>query len=174
MTSDVRLGIVVVYFVAEDDEYLLRLHLERIHRHTSVPYRIYGAANRLAPELRELLAAAPGVEIQACRGTDLRRGPENAFYLKQLIAAALADGVTHLAIFHVDSFPIRDGWFEALAPRLSERRPVAANRRDENDDFKPMGAFMLWSSAFQRAHRPALRVSEHDRETADYRAYRVV
>ena len=42
-----KLGLAVVYLVRDDSEPLLRIHLGRIRRHTTVPYVIYGVPLRL-------------------------------------------------------------------------------------------------------------------------------
>ena len=167
-----KLGIAVVYVVREGNERLLDLHLESIRRHTGVPYVIYASVNRLAVGMRETLRRRPEVRALDLPGTELRTSEEHAYYLERLIAAALDDGVSHVAVFHVDSFPIRPGWAQETAAALSERRPFAAAVRDTRFDDKPFTAFMLVQSEFLRRWRPRFLLGGEERRSAAYRTYR--
>jgi hypothetical protein len=167
-----KLGIVVVYMVREGNEQLLDLHLEYVRRHTTVPYALYGCVNRLAPALRERLAACPDVVALGLPATDLRKSEEHAHYLERLIDAALADGATHVAVLHVDSFPVRAGWDGELAEKLSPSCPFAAAVRDARLDRKPFTAGMLIASDFLRERRPHFLLGDGERASAAYRAYR--
>ncbi len=167
-----KLGIAVVYVVREGNERLLDLHLDSIRRHTGVPYVIYGSMNRLAPGVRDRLLERPEVRAIAAPDTELTKSAEHAFYLDRLIAAALDDGVSHVAVFHVDSFPIRPGWASETAAALSERRPFAAAVRDARCDAKPFTAFMLMQAEFLRRWRPRFLLDGEERRSAAYRRYR--
>lgn len=115
-----QLGIVVVYQALREDEQLLNIHLYQIDRCTDVPYTIYAAANRSMPEIRALLAERPRVRICNCPSTDLRGKEEHSFYLEELVKIAVEDGVTHIAILHMDSFPVLSGWVHSLADRIND------------------------------------------------------
>lgn len=167
-----RLGIVVVYLVREGSERLLDLHLEYIRRHTPAPYTIYSCATRLAPALHERLAGDPEVILVDLPTTGLRKSEEHANYLEQLIPFALEDGATHVAVLHVDSFPIRSGWCEDLAQRLAPARPFAAAVRESRLDFKPFTAGMLITREFLLERRPRFLLDAAERASADYRRYR--
>ena len=167
-----KLGIAVVYLVREGNERLLDLHLDSIRRHTGVPYAIYGSTNRLAPGVRDRLTERPEVRAIAVPDTELTKSEEHAFYLECLIAAALDDGVSHVAVFHVDSFPVRSEWAEETAAALSERRPFAAAVRDTRCDDKPFTAFMLVRAEFLRERRPRFLLDGEERRSAAYRSYR--
>ena len=167
-----KLGISVVYMVREGNDRLLDLHLEYIGRNTPVPYAVYGCVNRLAPALRGRLAACPDVAALDLPATHLRKSEEHANYLEQLIAAALADGATHVAVLHVDSFPVRSGWVEDLAGQLSPSRPFAAAVRDSRLDRKPFTAGMLIAGDFLRDRRPRFLLDDAERTSAAYRRYR--
>ena len=149
-----RLGIVVVYLVTPGNERLLDLHLDYLERTTSVPYTIFAAAPRLEAGLRDRLAAAPRVTIVEMPASELRGPEEHACYLERLVAAALADGVSHVVTLHVDSFPIRRGWETETAARLDEGCPFAAVVRDDEVDRKPCTAFIFARSSFLASHRP--------------------
>jgi hypothetical protein len=115
-----QLGIVVVYQASMEDAELLNIHLNQIDRCTDVPYTIYAAANRSIPEIRAMLADRPRVRICHCPSTDLRGMEEHSFYLEELVKAAVEDGVTHIAILHMDSFPVLPGWVHYLADRITD------------------------------------------------------
>ena len=167
-----KLGLVVVYLVSEGNEGLLDLHLERIARHTRMPHTIYAAAARLRPDLRERLAARPGVRICTLAPTAERKSAEHAHYLERLSEIALEDGASHVAMLHVDSFPIRDGWDETLASSLTPERPFAAAVRDLAVDDKPFTACLFSGAEFLRRWQPRLLLSDAERRSATYRRYR--
>jgi hypothetical protein len=167
-----RLGIVAVYMVREGSERLLDLHLDYIRAHTAAPFALYGCVNRLAPALRGRLASLPEFRTVDLPATDLRKSEEHAHYLERLIGAALADGATHVAVLHVDSFPVRTGWEGELAGRLSPTRPFAAAVRDGRLDRKPFTAGMLIASDFLRERRPRFLLDDRERASTAYKSYR--
>ncbi|BCX04411.1 MAG: hypothetical protein KatS3mg053_2349 [Candidatus Roseilinea sp.] len=120
-----KLGILVVYLFDARTESLLDLHLSRIERYTQVPYTIYASASRLAPEFRERLALHPRIRLCDIPYTDLRDSEEHSYYLDHLARIAVEDGVTHVVTLHLDSFPVRQGWVEELAGRLSDQCVLA-------------------------------------------------
>ena len=166
-----RLGIVAVYLVTPGNERLLDLHFEYVERTTSVPYTIFAAAPRLEPGMRERLAAAPRVTIVEMPASELRGPEEHACYLERLVAAALADGVSHVVTLHVDSFPIRRGWDTETAARLDDGCPFAAVVRDDEVDRKPCTAFIFAESTFLAAHRPTFLLPEATLESAEFASY---
>ncbi len=154
-----KLGIAVVYMVLPGDEELVDLHLRYIERCTRVPFTLYAAANRLRTDLRDRLAAKPYVRVCSIPATDFRSSLEHAYYLEQLIATAIEDGVTHVAILHVDSFPIRAGWATDLGAALSRGYAFAGIMRDELVDPKPMTAGLFFSREFYLRYQPKLLLS---------------
>lgn len=167
-----KLGIAVVYLVTEDNSRLLDLHLDRIDEHTRVPYTIYGAANRLLPRLRPRLEKHPNVVLCDIPPTDQRGLYENAYYLERLVSRAADEGCTHLATFHVDSFPIKSGWAEELAGQLNERCVLAAALNDVEHERRPNTCFMFLTADFYRRHRPRFLASPEIFSTREYEAYR--
>ncbi len=121
-----NLAIAVVYLIHGEDGPLLDLHLSQIERNTTVPYRIYAAVNRLQPQFRQLLGARPEVEICDCEPTRHRGVREHSHYLTQLVDRALADGASHVALLHVDSFPIKPDWAQELDGKLKPGVELAA------------------------------------------------
>jgi len=154
-----KLGIAVVYMVFPGDEELVDLHLHYIERCTRVPFTLYAAANRLPTDLRDRLAAKPYVRVCSIPATDLRSSFEHAYYLERLIATAIEDDVTHVAILHVDSFPIRAGWATDLGAALSPDYAFAAIVRDELVDPKPMTAGLFFPREFYLRYHPKLLLS---------------
>ena len=178
-----RLGIAVVYLVSERNEGLLNLHLRQIERNTEVPYTIYAAANRLLPRFQPLLEQNARVTICPCESFTVPAGPsaplsphdplrdEHSFYLEQLVRRAVADGVSHVAILHVDSFPLRRGWEQQLAARLDETCVLAGIMRDEVRDRKPLTACILFHRDFYLRYAPRLLISPKERASDLYRRY---
>lgn len=166
-----KLGILVVYLVAEDDERLLDIHLSQIEKHTSVPYYIYASTNRLSPRFRAKLDRLPYVKICATQDTVLRGGEEHAYYLDRLAEAAATDDVTHLCTLHLDSFPIRDGWAEEAAAGLSGKCVLSGVQRDAQTDWKPATEFMLFTREFYLQYRPTFRIAAEVAESEAYKQY---
>jgi len=80
-----KLGIVVVYLVAEEDEALLDLHLSQIDKCTQAPHCTYASANRLLPRFRARIEQFPHIRICDVPDTGLRDSQEHAYYLDRLI-----------------------------------------------------------------------------------------
>ena len=167
-----KLGILVVYLVAEEDERMLELHLAQIEKTTSVPFRIYAAANRLLPQFRARIQNLPFVSICQIPTTALRGSHEHAYYLDRLAEVAAADGASHLCTFHVDSFPVRQGWAEQLAGNLRGNCVLAGAQRDQTHDSKPTTEFMLFTREFYLQHRPAFLLTEMELASIEYQKYR--
>ncbi len=130
-----ELAILVVYVVRDDTDLpLLELHLDRVARHTAVPYTIHAVAERVTPRAREILAAAPHVQLHTVAPTDLRGSREHAHYLDALVEIAVASGASHLVTLDLDSFPIADGWVDTLAAAAPPETGLAAILRTENGD----------------------------------------
>jgi len=166
-----KLGILVVYLVNENDEKLLDLHLNQIEKHTKVPYTIYGSVNRLYPTFKEKLKHHPHVKICDCHTTDLRSHEEHSFYLEKLLRIAIEDGMSHIAVLHVDSFPVRTGWAEELAGKLTDTCVMASIVRDEQFDKKPVTACMFFHRDFYLKYHPTFLLSHKELDSADYKKY---
>lgn len=186
-----KLGIAVVYMVSERNERLLDLHLSQIEKNTTFPYTIYAAVNRLLPQFREKLEANPQVKICPCEtyvpGSGLLRQDqeqlaakglafldskyEHSWYLEQLIRQAIDDGVTHVALFHVDSFPVRFGWDRELVARFSDRCMLAGTARDTKVDYKPLTAGILFTREFYLTYQPRLLLMQEEADSPDYQRY---
>jgi hypothetical protein len=185
MGSEIRkLGIAVVYLVSERNGKLLDLHLDQIEKNTDVPYTIYGSANRLLPQFRNRLEGNPNVRICDCETFDIsgwknchdvaeKSRYEHSFYLEQLIRKAIDDGVSHVAILHVDSFPIIHGWARELASKLSKNRVLAAVVRNREADCKPLTAGMLFHRDFYLRYHPRLLPTEQEFASVEYERYRI-
>jgi hypothetical protein len=186
-----RIGIAVVYAVSERNGPLLDLHLRQIEKNTEHPYTIYACVNELLPQFQARLRENPRVKICPCepypggcvlwRPGTVRAAPrqavvfeskfEHSWYLEQLIATAIEEGVSHLAIFHVDSFPVRRGWDSELISRLSERCVLAGVVRNPERDRKPLTAGLLFPREFYLQHQPRLLLAPEELASEDYRRF---
>jgi hypothetical protein len=168
----VKLGIVVVYMVQERDEKLLDLHLHQLERHTTVPYAIYGSTIRLLPRFRSKLERHPAIRLSDPPAAGQRGAAEHASHLDHQIERALADGATHVAVLHVDSFPVRAGWAEELTGRLSPSCVLTAVMRHRAFDQKPSTICLSFAREFHLRYRPRLLVAAEERRLPGYREYR--
>lgn len=159
-----KLGIVVVYLFGAEHEPLFDLHLRQIEKYTQIPYVIYCSVNRLAPKYRQRLAEYPQVRTFEFPPTELRGMHEHSYYLDQLIRIAVDDGATHVATLHLDSFPIRMGWIEELATRLTDTCVIATVDRIST-------ACLVFGRDFYLRYRPTMLVSESVQTTPRCRNY---
>ncbi len=186
-----KLGIAVVYMVSERNERLLDLHLSQIEKNTTLPYTIYACVNRLLPRFLPKLEQNPRVKICPCEpylsGSGLLRQDEeqvpvkglafldskyeHSWYLEQLICCAIGDGVTHVAIFHVDSFPVQHDWDRELIAVLSGRCVLVGAARDTKTDYKPLTAGILFPREFYLKYRPRLLLTQEELDSPDYQRY---
>ena len=166
-----KLGILVVYLVAEEDERLLDIHLSQIEKTTSVPFRIYAAANRLLPRFREKIERLPYVSICQFPTTTSRSSWEHAYYLDRLVDIAVADGASCICTFHVDSFPVCSGWAEKITAELRGDCVLAGAERDERRDKKPSTEFMIFTREFYAEHRPTFMLTENEMASVEYQRY---
>jgi hypothetical protein len=169
----VQLAIAVVYLVHDDDGPLLDLHLSQIERNTTVPYRIYAAVKRLQPQFRQLLAARSEVEICDGEPTRCRGVREHSHYLTQLVDRALADGASHVALLHVDSFPIARGWTRTLEGKLkSDVELAAVALREVGDEVIPRTICLFCPRDFYDTYMRVGSITEQPRGHWLYRDYR--
>jgi hypothetical protein len=166
-----KLGILVVYLVADDNERLLEIHLSQIEKTTRVPFCIYAAANRLLPRFRERIERLSYVKICPIPDTDIRGLDEHPYYLERLAKDAVSDGATHICTFHVDSFPVRAGWAEEISAKLVGDCVLAGIQRDKETDKKPASEFMMFTREFYLAHHPNFRIPEHLIASDEYQRY---
>ena len=159
-----KLAILVVYLVPDDQERLLDIHWNRIERHTAVPYTIFGSVNRLSSSLRHKVEARGDTRAFEFPPTEQRGSNEHSYYLERLLPLALEDGATHIAILHVDSFPVADAWVEILARKLSPSRLFATI---ENINT----ACLLFDRDFLLRHRPTLLLPAERQRGPEYEAY---
>lgn len=159
-----KLGVVVVYLFKEESAPLLDLHLRHIEQHTGVPYVIYASVSRLDTRFRAVLAGHPKVRICECPNTPFRGMKEHSHYLEHLVRLAVEDGVSHVVTLHLDSFPVRSGWVEALAGRLSESCVLATIDRIST-------ACLFFHRDFYLRYRPSFLLSPAVTGGAEYQRY---
>lgn len=171
--NHIELAIAVVYLVHDDDGPLLELHLSQIQRNTTVPYRIYAAVNRLQPKFCDLLAARPDARICDCEPTRLRGVREHSHYLTQLVDRALSDGASHIALLHVDSFPIERGWARKLENALEPDVELAGVAlREIGDEVVPRTICLFCPREFYDTYMRVGSMTELPRGHWLYREYR--
>ena len=164
-----KLGILVVYMLVEENEKLLDIHLNQIENHTQVPYTIYGSVNRLLPVFRKKLDQHPAVKICECTQTDLRSTREHSFYLEQLVKMGIDDDMTHLVTLHLDSFPIRTGWAQQLANKLTGSTVMATvvTRKYRG----PYTACLFFTRDFYLKYNPKFFLSPEDRDSPQHEQF---
>lgn len=160
-----RLAFLVVYVFDTDSKRLFDYHLSRIRRHTSVPFKIFAAANKLSPELRAYVAGQPEIELVECvvpRDWGVRE--EHSHCLSVLAAHAMEEDYSHFMTLHLDSFPIRDGWVKVLVEDDGER-PVKC--------VVPNGysAGLLWTREFYETYEPPMLVPDEERVSERFAAF---
>ncbi len=151
---EIKLGILVVYLLKAEDRKLLDIHLEQIQKNTALNYTIYASVNRFIPEFRRILERNYKVEICPIPTTNLRGDVENEYYLNYLIDFALKDDCTHLAMFHVDSFPISYGWDKKYIEMLNDSTPVVSFAFKDIAVSKPHTGFILFTKDFYQKYKP--------------------
>jgi hypothetical protein len=166
-----KLGIVVVYLLREGDERFLEIHLDYILKYTNCPYRIYGVPLRLSDKALHILESSKMVTLCDCEPTNERGGTENTHYLVQLIDHAIKDQCTHLALFHVDSFPIRPDWAQRMLGKMEQGFSLVAIRRDEDSDYKPHSSFMFFPASYYLDYHPKFRLTSEETNDVSYMAY---
>jgi hypothetical protein len=166
-----KLGITVVYFVKKGEGWLIDLHLQYIRQNTKVPYTIYAAVNRLQKEYRSKLEDAVDVNVCDFKNTNEIAGRENSYYQEQLFRIAMNNGCTHIAVLHVDSFPVSHDWVDFMMEKLEEGCQLTAIERIEEKDFKPHSSFIFFPVSYYQNYKPALRLSEEEEAQELYRKY---
>jgi hypothetical protein len=152
MTVD-HLALLVVYVIRDDDgERLLQIHLDRIRRHTTVPYRIYAATPRVTPAAAATLAAAADVEVCDTPPCAEFGSREHAHHLDALLARAQADGPTHIGTLDLDSFPITTGWHDGVLEGAPAPGIAAVLRRENLDTVLTHPSGLLLPADFVAAH----------------------
>ena len=160
-----KLGIIVVYFVKEENEALLKLHLEHIEKYTTVPYTIYASVNRLAPTFLDTVSQAKNLKICDIPTTELRSDSEQIYYLENLIDAAIKDGATHIATLHVDSFPIRSDWVQTLAAKLSGSSVFAI------PFYGNYTSCLFFEAGFYLKYKPEFVLTKEEFSSVQYRQF---
>lgn len=131
-----KLGILVVYFVSGDNDWVIEKQLNHFARTKPLmEFKIYAAANRLADRHRSLFQSYGFVEFVKLPTIAERGGAEHGTYLDMLATHALEDGCDYVSTFDVDSWPIDNDWIRICYERIKkDETPAAAIFREENGD----------------------------------------
>ncbi len=149
-----KLGILVVYLVSEDNERLIDIHLDQIKKNTTTDFVLYACTNMLLPQFVDKLKQFKYVKLNKFSKyngpiEDRRGAKEHSYYLDQLIKVAIKDNVTHFAIFHPDSFPVKPGWENELSKKLTESLVLISI-------FPQMSGCAFFSRNFYLNNKPSL------------------
>jgi hypothetical protein len=164
-----KLGIIVVYMVKEENEPILTFHLKTIEQYTTVPYTIYGSVNRLLPAFRKQLINHPRIKTFELPYPKFRGKGEHSYYLEQLIQHALQDGVSHIVTLHVDSFPVKPGWAEQLAGELSDSCVLVTIAR--KNFLLQYTACLFFHREFYLTYKPTFHLSEKELSSPQYQQF---
>lgn len=164
-----NLGIIVVYMVREGNGPIFDFHLKAIEKYTSVPYTIYGSVNRLLPAFRHQLEINPRVKTYELPYPAFRGAQEHSYYLEQLIQRAIDDGVSHIVTLHVDSFPVRHGWSEELAGKLSGSCALVTIAR--KNFLIQNTACLFFHRNFYLTYKPTFHLSEEELTSPQYQQF---
>ena len=161
-----KLGIIVVYLVSDDNEKLLEIHLNKIKENTTSSFNIYAAVNMLQPQFIEKLKQYDFVKQIFCekyidQNEEAREVKEHSHYLEQLIKIAIDDGMSHIAIMHPDSFPIKVGWEKYLANKLSKPYVLVSI-------FPIMSSCIFFHRRFYSQYKPSLLLNEKERSSPQW------
>lgn len=163
-----RLAILVVYMVKEENEALLDLHLRQIRRYTTVPYTIYAGVNRLLPKLRVKLEGQPDVKVCAIADAQLQfpANVEHSYYLENLLMTAINEKVSHIVTMHVDSFPVKAGWAEELARRIDGDNVLVTVSREGH--LLNLTCCLFFSRDFYLRYQPRFLISDEEQRADLY------
>jgi hypothetical protein len=89
--------------------------------------------------------------------------------LEQLIQRAIHDGISHIVTLHVDSFPVRPGWAEELAGKLSG--PCALVTIARKNLLIQYTACLFFHRDFYVNYHPTLRLSDQERSSQKYKQF---
>jgi hypothetical protein len=88
-----------------------------------------------------------------------------------LVQIAIEDRVSHVAILHVDSFPVRPGWAKELAGRLT--KPCAlVTLMEAKGRSRHFTACLFFHRDFYLTYRPRFLLSEAELSSPKYSEYR--
>lgn len=168
-TKLLKLGIIVVYWVDNDNEKLLDIHLKQLKENTSSTFTIYACINLLNQKFIDKLSKYKFIRTVICREylgpTDAKRGAkEHSHYLSQLINIAQNDGVSHIAIFHPDSFPVRKNWDQNYVDLLSKDIELISI-------FPQMTGFMMFNLDVYKNYNPCLFPSDEEQISKNWRKF---
>jgi hypothetical protein len=142
-----KLGILVVYLVSPEAEWILEKHLEHLAKTKPfMSFRVYAAVHRLEDRYRSMLRRFDFIEVidhGPLPAESLRGGGEHGTYLDMLAAHAVSDGCDFVCTYDVDSWPICDDWIEVSWNLITQNRAVAAAilRAENGDTVLPHPSF---------------------------------
>ncbi|WP_323004487.1 hypothetical protein [Denitromonas sp.] len=156
-----KLAILVVYFLRDENIPILDLHLKSLNAYTEGDFVIYGVAPRVSDAVRSRLAGVPNLEMVDVEPTGFVGSKEHSYYLNKLCEHAIANGAERLCTMDVDAFPVIEGWNRQLESEIGAGNHLAAVFRQENNDTAlPHPSCCYFSSEFYRRYAPTFLPDE--------------
>ena len=144
--KDIKLGILVVYYIGDDGNRILPLHLKHIRDNTKqTNFKIYAAANRLREPFKKILLSEEMVDVVPLPTVMARESGEHGQYLDLLTQHAIAEGCTHICTFDVVSWPISPTWAVQVLDWMREDGAdlVSVFREENGDTYLPHPCFLF-------------------------------
>ena len=171
--KDVKIGILVVYYLDPSEEWVIQEHFRRLEACYKKQFKIYAAFNRLCPDLHHYLADREYLQAQRLPSTDLRGSLEHIWYLDQLKSIALKDGCDYICTLDVDSWPLKEDFFECTINLLRESgvELMAIQREENGDSYLPHPSFIFASANLFRVLDLHFGAPAEKRDASDYKRF---
>lgn len=167
-----KLAILVVYYLEDSDEPILKLHLNNIKENTEIDYKVYATATKVSRHIKDLLEQQSFIHLLNTPSSSLTGSKEHSHHLDELVEFAIEDGADYICTLDVDSFPIRRGWDKYLVSQITADFPLIGVLRAENEDtVLPHPCCTIFSREFFVKHAPKFYSSPEMERDKDFIRY---